>query len=346
MEEIDFNQLYKIEKDKILRYYERIKNQYKFSNPIDIVSKFLVNQSIGSSFKDVQDTLNYFNDKLANRKELLDLAIEWIRAQKIRLEYKKYLIRAQYPNNNMSLAVDDCLFKFFLQYDKYMRNLLKEDIREHNFSALYEIFFSPYESKNLNIKDILERHIDNVPTHFQDDLEKLNTNIIILRSGLSIIIVKDYVNVLQSRKEEKLKKEQKFAKQKMEKLQQENNFEGLLLERQIKAYCISKKEISDKEIENAVSQFLSSYFKFGTLYSFEDFKELLIQNLADDIYSGLTERLKRKNTIANIKYLILNVIALFRKIHQRKKLDGMAWKNDLLLYLTTFAIKFINNLLK
>ena len=344
MEEIDFNQLYKIETDKILRYYERIRNQFRFSDPIEIVSKFLVNQSIGSSFKDVNDTLTYFNDKLANGKELLDLAIEWIRAQKIRLEYKKYLIRAQYPNNSMSLAVDDCLFKFFLQYDKYIRNLLKEDIREHNFSALYEIFFSPFESKNLNIQDILERHIDNVPTHFQD-IEKINTNIIILRSGLSIIIVKDYVNVLQSRKEEKLKKEQKFAKQKMEKLAQENNFEGLLLERQIKVYCISKKEISDKEIENAVSQFLSSYFKFGTLYSFEDFKELLIQNLADDIYSGLNERLKQKNTIANIKYLILNVIALFRKTNTAKRpLDGLAWKRDLTDFLKTFVIKFISTM--
>ena len=142
MEEIDFNQLYNIEKDKILRYYERIKNQYKFSDPIDIVSKFLVNQSIGSNFTDVHNTLAYFHDKLANGKELLDLAFEWIRAQKIRLEYKKYIIRAQYPNNNMSLAVDDCIFKFFLQYDKYIRNLLKIDVREHNFSALYEIFFS------------------------------------------------------------------------------------------------------------------------------------------------------------------------------------------------------------
>ncbi len=343
MEEIDFNQLYKIEKDKVLRYYERIRNQFRFSDPIKIVSKFLVNQSIGSSFKDVHDTLTYFNDKLANRKELLDLAIEWIRAQKIRLEYKKYLIRAQYPNDSMSLAVDDCLFKFFLQYDKYMRSLLSSDIREHNFSALYEIFFSPYETKNLNIQDILERHIDNVPTHFQD-MEKLNTNIMILRSGLSVIIVKDYVKILQSREEEKLKKEQKFAKQKKDDIQSKNNFEGLLIERMIKTYCISKKEISEREIENAVSQFLSSYFKFGTLYSFEDFKELLIQNFAEDIYSGLTDRLKQKNTIENIKYLILNVVTIFRKTHTARKLDGLAWKRDLTDFLTTFVIKFISTM--
>jgi len=343
MEEIDFEELYKIEKDKLMRYYERIKNQFKFSDPIKIVSKFLINQSIGSNFTDVHETLLYFYDKLAEGKEILDLAFEWIRAQKIRLEYKKYLIRAQYPNDSLSLAVDDCLFKFFLQYDNFMRNLLKNDVREHNFSALYEIFFSPYESKSLNIKDILERHIDNVPTHFQG-IEKINTNIMILRSGLSVIIVKDYVNVLQSRKEEKLKREQKFAKQKRAKLQQENNFEGLLLERMIKTFCISKKEISDKEIENAVSQFLSSYFKFGSLYSFEEFKELLIQNLAADIYSGLNERLKKKNKVDNIKYLILNIITLFRKTNTAKKLDGLAWKRDLTDILKTFVIKFLSTM--
>ena len=343
MEEIDFEELYKIEKDKLLRYYERIKNQFKFSEPIQIVAKFLINQSIGSNLTDVHETLTYFYDKLAEGKKILDLAFEWIRAQKIRLEYKKYLIRAQYPNDSLSLAVDDCLFKFFLQYDNFMRNLLKKDVREHNFSALYEIFFSPYESKNLNIKDILERHIDNVPTHFQG-IEKINTNIVILRSGLSVIIVKDYANVLQSRKEEKLKREQKFAKQKMEKLQQENSFEGLLIERLIKTYCISKEFIPDKEIENAVSQFLSSYFKFGSLYSFEDFKELLIQNLADDIYSGLNDRLKQRNTIDNIKYLILNVITLFRKTNTAKKLDGLAWKRDLTDFLKTFVIKFFSTM--
>ena len=214
MEELDFKQVYNIEKDKILRYYERLKNQFKNLSPIQLTARFLVNQSIGSDYKEVYDTLLYFRDKIAESKELLDLAFEWIRAQKIRLEYKKYLVRAQYPFNNLSLAIDDCIFRFFLKYDKYIRKILKVDIREYNFSALYEIFFSPYDSKNLNIKDILERHIDKVPTHFQG-LEKLNTNIIVLRSGLSVIIVKDYENVLFARKEEKMRKELKFKKKKL-----------------------------------------------------------------------------------------------------------------------------------
>ena len=201
MENVNIEEIYKIEKDKLLGYYNRIKNQFKLLEPTQIITKFLIDRSIGSK-DDVYDTLLYFKDKLADGKELLDLAFEWIRAQKIRLEYKKYLIRAQYPHNNLSLAVDDCIFKFFLEYDKYIRNLLKEDIREYNLSALYEIFFSPYESKNLNIQDILERHIDKVPTHHHE-MEKINTNIIVLRSGLSIIIVKDYEDVLFARKEEK-----------------------------------------------------------------------------------------------------------------------------------------------
>ncbi len=344
MEDVSVEETYKIEKDKLLRYYDRIQNQFKNSGGVQIVSKFLINQSIGSNYKEVYDTLVYFRNKLVEGKELLDLAFEWIRAQKIRLEYKKYLIRAQYPNNNLSLAVDDCIFRFFLEYDKYIRKILKKEIREHNFSALYEIFFSPYESKNLNIKDILERHNDNVPTHFEG-MEKIDTNIIILRSGLSNIIVKDYENVLFARKDETFKKEISRVKTTSYKPEQESKFKGSLLERMIKTYCISKKEISDKEIENSVAQFLSSYFKFGVLYDFDNFKDLLIQNLAEDIYLALTEKFKEKNTIDNIKYLIINVIAIFNKTIKLRKLDGLAWKKDLTPILKTFVIKFINNLL-
>ncbi|UCD01730.1 MAG: hypothetical protein JSV23_01525 [Promethearchaeota archaeon] len=343
MVEVSIEDVYKIDKDKLLRYYDRIQNQFKSSGPIQIITKFLINQSIGSNYSDVYDVLIYFRDKLKEGKKILDFAFEWIRAQKIRLEYKKYLIRAQYPFDNLLLAVDDCIFKFFLEYDTFIRKLLKKDIQEHNFSALYEIFFSPYESKNLNIQDILERHIDNIPTQFQG-LEKINTNIIVLRSGLSNIIVKDYENVLFARKEEKSKKEIKLKKESTFELEQESKFKGFLIERMIKTHCISKKEISDNEIENAVSQFLSSYFKFGTLYKFDGFKDLLIHNLADDIYSGLTEKLKQANSLDNIKYLVLNVITIFSKTIKSKMLDGMAWKSDLIPFLKEFIIKFINNL--
>ncbi|MFX0021423.1 MAG: hypothetical protein ACFE9S_03800 [Candidatus Hermodarchaeota archaeon] len=343
MEDLSVEKTYKIEKDKLLRYFGRLQNQFKNSGDVQVVTKFLINQAIGNNPKDVYDTLFYFRNKLVEGKELLDLAFEWIRAQKIRLEYKKYLIRAQYPNNNLSLAVDDCIYRFFLKYDKYIRKILKNDIREHNFSALYEIFFSPYESKNLNIKDILERHIDNVPTHFEG-IEKIYTNIIILRSALSNIIVKDYENVLFARKEEKIKKEIKIQKIITHTSEQESRFKGLLIERMIKTYCISKKEISEREIENAVAQFLSSYFKFGVFYDFDDFKDILIQNLAEDIFLALPEKFKAKNPKESIKYLILNVIAIFNKTLKLQKLDGLAWKKDLTPILKTFMIKFLNNL--
>jgi hypothetical protein len=343
MEDVSVEKTYRIEKDKLLRYFDRLQNQFKNSGDVQIVTKFLINQAIGNNSKDVYDTLFYFRNKLVEDRALLDLAFEWIRAQKIRLEYKKYLIRAQYPNNNLSLAVDDCIFHFFLEYDKYIRKILKNDIREHNFSALYEIFFSPYESKNLNIRDILERHIDNVPTHFEG-IEKINTNIIILRSGLSNIIVKDYENVLFARKEEKLKKEIKFTKTASTKPQIESKFAGLLIERMIKTYCISKKEISEREIENAVSQFLSSYFKFGVFYGFDNFKDVLIQNLTEDIYMALPEKLKANNSLDNIKYLILNIITIFNKTLKLRKLDGLAWKKDLTPILKTFMLKFLNSL--
>jgi len=160
VEDLDFQELYNIEKDKILRYYERLGSRFNNLSQIQLVARFLVNQSIGSNYNDVYNILIYFKDKIEEGKDVLDLAFEWIRAQKIRLEYKKYLSRAQYPFNNLSLAVDDCIFKFFLEYDNYIRSLLKNTIREYNFSALYEIFFSPYDSKNLNIKDILDSKKD------------------------------------------------------------------------------------------------------------------------------------------------------------------------------------------
>jgi len=343
MEDLDFQGIYNIEKDKILRYYDRLKSQSKDLSQIQLVARFLVNQSIGSNYTDVYNTLIYFREKIEARKDLLDLAFEWIRAQKIRLEYKKYLARAQYPLNNLSLAVDDCIFKFFLEYDKYIRKLLKNGIREYNFSALYEIFFSPYDSKNLNIKDILDRHIDKVPTYFQG-LEKINTNIIVLRSGLSIIIVKDYENVLFARKEEKMKKQLKFKQVKPIHTELETRFNGLLLERMIRTFCVRKIKMSLKEIESAVSQFLSSYFKFGTFYHIDVFKDLLIQNLAEDLNSSLPNEYKKYNSLDNISRSISNTITSFTRVNKVKKLDGLAWKKDLTPILKNYVTKFINSL--
>ena len=124
----------------------------------------------------------------------------------------------------------------------------------------------------------------------------------------------------------------------------EENFNGLLLERLIKTYCVRKIEISNKKIENAVSQFLSSYFKFGIIYDFEDFKELIVDNFADDLTSGLSTNLKRTQSVDKIRTTLINIMTSFRSVNKAKKLDGHAWKNDLTPMLKTYMTKFISNL--
>ena len=345
MEKKEFTQVYKIDVNRLNNYYERIENQNKNLSPLEITAKFLINRSIGALLEDVLKILMYFQDKLAKEKNFKDFAFEWIRAQSIRLEYKKYLIRAQYPHGDLALAIDDCISKFFLEYNKYIRNLFVKDIYEYELSALYDIFFSPYEDKRFIIHDILERHKDNVPP-LKTDSGKLITNIATLRSGLSYIIVKDYEAILTSRLEEKRKKEEKKTKKAVYEKADDIKFKGTLLERMIKTYCIIKKKISPREIENAAAQFLTSYFRFGAFFTYDDFKELLIQCLAEDINAGLTDSIKKSRPLDTIKLQISEVLAEFRKINTIKILDGLAWKNDFTPVIKKFVMNFIENLFK
>jgi hypothetical protein len=334
-------ELYKIDKQRLLNYYNRIKNQNRNEQKIHNVAKFLINQSIGTSFREVYDTLKHFEGELIENKELLDLAFEWIRAQKIRLEYKKYLIRAKYPNNDLCLAVDDCIYRFFLKHDKYIRNLFKKELREHNFSALYEIFFSPFESKSLIIEDVLQKHIHNIPTHYCGS-QKINTRIMTLREGLSNIIVKDYEHVLIARKEDASQNNQVINNLKKPVKKSSAEFVGSNIERIIKTYCFTKREISEREIEGSISNFLNSYFKFGTFYQLEEFRDALINDLAEYVHSGLTDNTKKMFPIEDIKQNILLSI----EINGNKKLDGSAWITDLKPILINFLSKFIANLFK
>ncbi len=338
MECIEFENRYKIDKERLISYYNRIKRQFKDQDQLSMIAKFLFNQSIGSSYEDNYGILLYFKDKITIEKSLLDFAIEWIRAQKIRLEYKKYLIRAQYPENNLALAIDDCIFRFFLDIDKYLRTLMKKNIQEYNFSALYEIFFSPYDTKNLNIEDILLRHMHNVPTHFQGS-NKINVNTIILRSALSNIIVKDYEDVLFSRKEEEAKQLNEKIKSKKEIIYE---FKGSLLERMIKTYCISKKQIVPSEIEKAVSQFLSSYLRFGSFYKFAEFKDNMTKCFAEDIICGLTDNKKNQIQKNHLESAITNALLEFNKMNYASELDGLALKNDLTPILKDIVIRLFN----
>jgi len=187
MEEINLEQVYKIDKVRLHGYYERIKNQYSDLDPLQIIAKFLNTQSIGEYVNDIFSVLNYYKAKI--KKSILDFAFEWIRAQKIRFEYKKYLIRAQFPN--YELAVDECIHRFFLKYDRYIRKLLKDDIKEYEISALYEMFFIPFDTMKFNITSILNKNKSKVPTIYRET-KRLDTKIMTLRSALSEIIRNDY----------------------------------------------------------------------------------------------------------------------------------------------------------
>ena len=202
MEETDLKQIYKIEKDRLYKIYERFKSQFSNLPQTQIVAKFLINQSIGTSFEEILNILKYFKDSIIEGRNILDFAFEWIRAQKIYLEYKKYLGKAEYPKDNLNLAIDDCISLFFLKYDEYIRRLLKEDVKEFEISALYEIFFSPYDTKNLNIEEIIGKYNIKVPTVFFG-VNRVITNIITIRSGLSQIIEHDLKS--SSKKDRKLK---------------------------------------------------------------------------------------------------------------------------------------------
>lgn len=124
----------------------------------------------------------------------------------------------------------------------------------------------------------------------------------------------------------------------------EKKFNGYLLERVIRTFCVRKIEISQKEIESAVSQFLSSYFKFGIIYNFDDFKDLLTQNLAEDITSALSEKFRKNNALDNIKRSVSNTMNSFNRVNKVQKLDGLAWKNDLIPILKNYMLKFISTL--
>ena len=342
MEGTEFTHLYKIDEERLRGYYERIKKQFSDREPIEIVAKFLNNQSIGTSIAEITQVLLYYQKKLTRGQDLLTFAFEWIRANEIRLKYKKYLIMAKYPQGDLALAIDDCISRIFLDYDEYIRTLF-DDIAEHEISALYQIFFSPYETKNFQLEDILEWQQDKVPT-IMEGYERIDTRITTLRSGLSQLIIMDYEDVISSRQKEKDMKEYKVTKKSDAVKKPVGEFQGLLLERMIKTYCISKNKISSKELENVIAQFLGSYFRFGVFYKYDEFKDSLIQTFAEDIITGLTENLKKSFQLSELKTSISKILSEYREINKIKELDGSAWKNDLMKYLKKFLDHFLDHL--
>ncbi|MFW9952057.1 MAG: hypothetical protein ACFFKA_18205, partial [Candidatus Thorarchaeota archaeon] len=144
MEEALFYKLYNFDKKRLYSNFERIRNLNAEFESSKVITKFLINQSIGNSPSQISEILTYFQGKLSNDKELLDFAFEWIRANKIRLEYKKYITLNDYKA--YTTALDDAIFLFFQRYDELLRSLFVEEMKEHEFSTLYQIFFNPKPS--------------------------------------------------------------------------------------------------------------------------------------------------------------------------------------------------------
>ncbi|MHA2009904.1 MAG: hypothetical protein ACW980_21535 [Promethearchaeota archaeon] len=348
MEKYNFNQAIKIDKERLLGYYKRIKNQSSSLTPIEIIAEFLVNQSIMTSSLEAIEILNHYKDKIIMEKKVLDFAFEWIRAHHFRSEYKRHLIREQYTD--YCVAIDDCISLFFLDYDEYIRKIFKKDMEEFEFSILYEILFSPFNRESLNLNEILEKYRQMVPTVFYNK-EKINTKLFTLRCGLSEIIQNDYIEVSASKLENirSLKTKKKLMPPK------KTIFNGTMIERLMKFYTFNKNEILNRELEISITQLLSSYFQIGIIYKIEEFNEILIKNLADHIYSGLTEEFKEiypletlesKISIILSQYKNANKNKEFKNANKNKELDGSAWINELKNVLEMFLSEFIKNLYK
>lgn len=343
MEESEINKIYAMDKKRLLNYYERIKKQFNHLDHLQQITTFLNNQSIGTSFDEVLSILEYFSTKIKDGKNILDFAFEWIKAQKLRLLYKIHLGSANYPKGDFELAVDDCISAFFLEYDKYIRKILKQEIQEYDIAALFEVFFIPYETKNLNLKLILKRQKQKVPTIY-DGTKKIKTRITTLRSGLSQIIINDYKKIFLSKIEKKpLKTRKKIAK--IEEINKDNRvFDGLLIESMVKSYCINKSKILPKEIEKAIDHFLSSYFEFDRYYKYENFKENLIKHLGKSIFSGLTEKLRKSYSLKKLSSIIIYALRKLNENDKKIELDGLTWKDNLLLVLKEGIVEFIDDL--
>ena len=296
MEKIKSKQMFKLDEERLLRNYERINRMFKNSEDVEIIAKFLINQSIGISLEQLKDILNYYKPKLSNNKTLLDLAFEWVRANKIRYDYKKFINLATYED--VDSVIDDTIFHFFLDYDKYIREFFIKDLSENEICALYEIFFNPNQVDSTNLDTFLSRNEVKVHTIFEDK-EKINTNIFTLREGLSSMINKDYSDLFPSKDQIKGERQETTIKPSSN----ITNFDGTMLERLIKSYSFNKRKIVERELENSISSFLSSFLKFGQIYKYEDFKNNLMQDLTDSLIAGLPENHKL-DSLNNIgKYL-------------------------------------------
>lgn len=325
-ENIDIKSLYPIDEERLKEYYERIKKKYSKKNPIEIGASFLISQSIGSDVSEIIPILKYFQEKNLFGSRLIDFIFEWIRAQRIRLEYKKYLIRTDYPETSEKLAIDDCISSFFVIYDKYVRSLIDSNISDYILATLYSIFFHDYSNK-LNFSQTLSKYKEKFPPENFDDI---SINSYTLRLSLSEIIARDYKSVVLSREGEKKQKTEnrKGVKAPIE-VKKDREFQCSLLEKIIKTYFIRKEKIEPKAIDDASTQLLNTYFKSGELYQFLDFFQVLIDALTNTIYDSLTDEFKELYIKDRLRKLIRDVVVSVKDVEEREVIDGIAWINDL-----------------
>ena len=335
MEEIQFNKLYNFDKERLYSNYERIQNLNTEMNSKEIAAKFLDNQSIGNSTYQILEVLTYFETRLSKDKYLIDFAFEWLRANKIRLEYKRYIILSEYKA--YTTALDDIIFLFFLKYDEILRPLFQETIEEHELCTLYQIFFNPQQTDTENLNALLDKNKKRVPT-IRIKGEKIITTIHTLREGLSEMIEYDFTDTLPS--EVKILN---YQKTRVKESGVKDAFNGTMIERLVKFYCFQKRKIDTKEFTMAINQFLSSYFQYGKYYNFDEFKEKLISSFADYIHSGLTKEFK-DHSIDDIKKDFSLVIEEFENTLKDRRLKGKAWIEDLKPILQDFIEKFVDKL--
>lgn len=196
-----FDDLYKINRERFLDNYRVTENILKSTekNKVKIIAQWLVdNQSVGPSQESNVEIINYYSKYLKKDKTLLDFALEWIRAQKIRSRYMLHLIKTHFPSDNSNLVIDYFISSFFLKYNKILRDLFKDIIQEYELSALLEILFASEREQNFIFENHMEKHKNNpqCPTLFKGS-ERIDTSILTLRSGLANIIKRDYESRVQ-----------------------------------------------------------------------------------------------------------------------------------------------------
>ncbi len=196
-----FDDLYKINRERFLDNYRVTENILKGTekNKVKIIAQWLVdNQSVGPSQESNVEIINYYSKYLKKDKTLLDFALEWIRAQKIRSRYMLHLIKTHFPSDNSNLVIDYFISSFFIKYNKILRDLFKDTIQEYELSALLEIIFASEREQNFIFENHMEKHKNNpqCPTLFKGS-ERIDTSILTLRSGLANIIKRDYESRVQ-----------------------------------------------------------------------------------------------------------------------------------------------------